>query len=71
MGAHDPALPRQLALALDHRESFDREDFLPGAGNAAALALIDRWPDWPARVIALTGPEGAGTIVVQIVPDPA
>jgi chromosomal replication initiation ATPase DnaA len=60
MGAHDPALPRQLALALDHRESFDREDFLPGAGNAAALALIDRWPDWPARVIALTGPEGAG-----------
>src|SRR5262249_55647593 len=25
-----------------------------------ALALIDRWPDWPARTIALIGPEGAG-----------
>jgi chromosomal replication initiation ATPase DnaA len=60
MGVHDPALPRQLALALEHRESFDREDFLPGPGNATALALIDRWPDWPARAIALTGPEGAG-----------
>src|SRR5258708_33209729 len=60
MGAHDPALPRQLALALDHRESFDRDDFLPGPGNATALALIDRWPDWPARAVALTGPEGAG-----------
>jgi chromosomal replication initiation ATPase DnaA len=22
--------------------------------------LIDRWPDWPNRVMALTGPEGAG-----------
>jgi chromosomal replication initiation ATPase DnaA len=56
----DAALPRQLALALGHRESFDRADFLAGPGNAAALALIDCWPNWPARVVALTGPEGAG-----------
>src|SRR5260370_41597968 len=60
MGVDDAALPRQLALALDHRESFDRDDFLPGPGNATALALINRWPDWPARAVALTGPEGAG-----------
>jgi len=53
-------LPRQLALALPHAESFAREDFLAGASNAAALALIERWPDWPDRVLALTGPEGAG-----------
>ncbi len=52
--------PRQLALALDHAESFAREDFLSGPSNAAALALIDRWPDWPARVMALIGPEGSG-----------
>ena len=32
-------IPRQLALALDHAESFAREDFLPGPCNAAALAL--------------------------------
>ena len=52
--------PRQLVLALDHAESFAREDFLSGPGNAAALALIDRWPDWPDRVMALIGPEGSG-----------
>lgn len=52
--------PRQLALALPHTESFAREDFLPGPGNEAALALIDRWPDWPARAAVLAGPEGAG-----------
>ena len=52
--------PRQLALALDHAESFAREDFLTGSANENALALIDAWPDWPARAIALVGPEGSG-----------
>ena len=54
------AAPRQLALALGHGESFAREDLLEGPSNAAALALIERWPDWPARIVALVGPEGAG-----------
>lgn len=52
--------PRQLALALDHAESFAREDFLTGSGNEAALALVDSWPDWPSRAVALVGPEGSG-----------
>ncbi len=52
--------PRQLALALDYSESFAREDFVEGPSNASALALIDRWPDWPSRVMALTGPQGSG-----------
>ena len=52
--------PRQLLLALDHATSFAREDFLAGPSNAAALALIESWPDWPNRVMALVGPEGAG-----------
>jgi chromosomal replication initiation ATPase DnaA len=52
--------PRQLVLALDHPVSFAREDFLAGPSNAAALSLIDRWPDWPNRVMALIGPEGSG-----------
>jgi chromosomal replication initiation ATPase DnaA len=52
--------PRQLALALDHAESYAREDFLSGASNEAALALIESWPDWPARAVALVGPEGSG-----------
>jgi chromosomal replication initiation ATPase DnaA len=53
-------VPRQLALALDHAESFAREDFLSGPSNAAALALVESWPDWPARAAVLVGPEGSG-----------
>ncbi len=52
--------PRQLALALDHAESYAREDFLSGPGNEKALALVDCWPDWPANAVALVGPEGSG-----------
>ena len=61
MGNLDSSVsPRQLVLALDHAESFAREDFLRGPSNAAALTLIDRWPDWPDRIVALVGPEGSG-----------
>ncbi len=52
--------PRQLVLALDHAISFAREDFLEGPSNAKALALIERWPDWPDRLAVLVGPEGSG-----------
>jgi len=52
--------PRQLALALDHSVSFARDDFLSGPSNTAALTLIERWPDWPSRIVALIGPEGSG-----------
>jgi len=52
--------PRQLVLALDHAVSFAREDFLPGPSNSAALTLVERWPDWPNKIMALVGPEGAG-----------
>jgi chromosomal replication initiation ATPase DnaA len=52
--------PRQLALALEHAESFAREDFLRGPGNDAALTLIERWPDWPNRSVVVVGPEGSG-----------
>jgi chromosomal replication initiation ATPase DnaA len=55
-----PLAPRQLALALDHAISFAREDFLEGPSNAKALALIERWPDWPDRLAVLVGPEGSG-----------
>jgi chromosomal replication initiation ATPase DnaA len=55
-----PLAPRQLVLALPHAESFAREDFLVGPSNTAALTLVERWPDWPAKAMALVGPEGAG-----------
>ena len=52
--------PRQLAFALPHAESFGRDDFLEGPVNAAGLALIDSWPEWPNRIMWLAGPEGSG-----------
>ena len=52
--------PRQLAFALPHGESLSRDDFLEGPSNAAALALVDGWPDWPNFVMMLVGPEGSG-----------
>jgi chromosomal replication initiation ATPase DnaA len=55
-----PHGPRQLALALDHAVSLAREDFLGGPSNAAALGLIESFPDWPGRAAALVGPEGSG-----------
>ena len=55
-----PLSARQLAFDLSHRESFHRQDFLESASNADALALIERWPDWPAPVLALVGPQGSG-----------
>jgi chromosomal replication initiation ATPase DnaA len=53
-------MPRQLALALPHAENFSREDFLTGTPNDAALGMVERWPDWPDRALAIVGPEGAG-----------
>jgi chromosomal replication initiation ATPase DnaA len=53
-------MPRQLALALPHAENFSRDDFLTGVSNEAALSLVERWPDWPDRALAIVGPEGAG-----------
>jgi chromosomal replication initiation ATPase DnaA len=52
--------PRQLAFTLPHAESLTRDNFLEGPANAAALALIDAWPEWPSRTMMLVGPEGSG-----------
>ncbi len=52
--------PRQLAFALPHAESLTRDNFLEGPANAAGLALVDSWPEWPNRIMLLVGPEGSG-----------
>ncbi|HEY2213146.1 MAG TPA: DnaA/Hda family protein [Bradyrhizobium sp.] len=52
--------PRQLAFALPHAESLTRDNFLEGPANAAGLALVERWPDWPNRIMLLVGPEASG-----------
>src|SRR4029450_13336525 len=53
--------PRQLAFALPHAESLTRDNFLEGPANEAALALIERWADWPNRIMLLAGAGVSGT----------
>lgn len=50
----------QLPLDLGFRPALGRADFLIAPCNAAAIAWIDRWPDWPAPTMALWGPTGSG-----------
>ena len=50
----------QLVLALDHRASHHAEDFIVTPSNQAAVAWIERYPDWPAPLLALSGPAGGG-----------
>lgn len=56
-GARGPA---QLPLELPVEPRFGRDDFLPAACNRAALAMVERWPDWPDRILSLIGPPGSG-----------
>jgi chromosomal replication initiation ATPase DnaA len=37
-----------------------REYFLVSDSNAAAVALIDRWPDWPVGAAVIAGSRGSG-----------
>jgi len=52
--------PRQLALEIPHRPALGLEDFLVSQSNDAAVALVDRWPDWPVRAAVIAGPAGSG-----------
>lgn len=55
-----PQGPRQLALNLPVRQALGREDFFITAANRTAVAMVDRWPDWPAPALFLVGPPGSG-----------
>lgn len=52
--------PRQMAFDLGLHEDFSRDGFFPSPANAAALATIAGWTDWPLRRLLLIGPGGAG-----------
>lgn len=52
--------PRQLPLDLGHVAGQSRDDLVVSEANREAVAMIDRWPDWPARVVVLAGPAGSG-----------
>ncbi len=51
---------RQGAFDLPVETRFGRGDFLVSDSNRAAFELVQRWPAWPARALALYGPPGSG-----------
>lgn len=51
---------RQLVLDLPHRTALGRDDFLVTPSNAAAVAMVDRYPDWPHYGVVLLGGAGSG-----------
>lgn len=51
---------KQMALDWPAQPSYLASDYVVGACNRAAHALITRWPDWPHFALALHGPAGAG-----------
>ncbi|WP_442577780.1 DnaA regulatory inactivator HdaA [Mesorhizobium sp. ASY16-5R] len=53
-------VPRQLPLDLGHAPGLSRDDLVVSAANRDAVALIERWPDWPSPVVILAGPPGSG-----------
>jgi chromosomal replication initiation ATPase DnaA len=52
--------PTQLVLELPHRPALGVEDFLVSPANAAAVGLIDRWPDWGYASALVVGPRQSG-----------
>jgi chromosomal replication initiation ATPase DnaA len=53
-------MSRQLVLDLPLRTAQGRDDFLVTPSNAAAVAMIDRYPDWPHHGVVLVGGGGSG-----------
>lgn len=52
--------PQQLVFELAHRPALGVEDFLVSHSNQEAVALVDRWPDWPVGAAVISGPPGSG-----------
>lgn len=50
----------QLPLDLARGPGMSRDELVVTGANAAAIALIDRWPDWQTPVVVLAGPAGSG-----------
>lgn len=53
-------MSRQLTFDLGKTDAQTRADFFVSASNAAALAALDAWVDWPQGKMVLVGPAGAG-----------
>ncbi|MEM7650866.1 MAG: DnaA/Hda family protein [Pseudomonadota bacterium] len=50
----------QIPLDLSMRPTLGRDDFHIGPSNQDAITWIDRWPDWPAPLLIISGPAASG-----------
>ncbi len=53
-------LGRQRTFDWGVRPALGRDDFLVAPCNEAAVAWLDRWPDWPGPALVIHGPPGSG-----------
>ena len=53
-------LGQQRTFDWGVRPALGREDFLVAPCNEAAVAWLDRWPDWPGPALVIHGPPGSG-----------
>jgi len=51
---------RQLPLQFNHDPASGRDDLIVSDRLSAAVAIVDRWPDWPSPVVIVAGPTGSG-----------
>jgi chromosomal replication initiation ATPase DnaA len=51
---------RQLTLDLPLRPALGRDDFMVSPANAAAVELVDQWPNWPTHAAVIFGAPGSG-----------
>ena len=57
---HKADRERQIPMELPHQPAMGRDDFLIAESNRTAFDMIEAWPDWPASILFLVGPEGSG-----------
>jgi DnaA regulatory inactivator Hda len=52
--------PHQLPLHLPVRPNYSATDFVRSPCNWEAIQWIERWPDWPVKMVAVSGEPGCG-----------
>ncbi len=53
-------MPQQHTFDWPVRPALGRKDFLVAPCNEAAVAWLDRWPEWPGPALVIHGPTGSG-----------
>ncbi len=54
------SVPKQLVFDIVPRPAYGEEDFLVSKANETALAMVERWPDWPHWALVIVGPPRSG-----------